>query len=84
MLLDSGIRRGTDIIAALALGARAVLVGRAYVYGLATAGQPGVAHAIDILTNELRTAMALSGAARLADISPSIVRHKPSSRPHTA
>jgi len=76
VLLDSGIRRGTDIIAALAFGARAVLVGRAYLYGLATAGQPGVAHAIDILTNELRTAMALTGAARLADIDASIVRDR--------
>lgn len=74
VLMDSGIRRGTDILAALALGARAVLVGRAYLYGLAAAGQPGVRHAIDILTHELRTAMALAGAANLGDLDPALVR----------
>lgn len=61
VLLDSGVRRGTDILAALRLGARGVLVGRAWLYGLAAAGEAGVAHAIDILVHELHTAMALSG-----------------------
>jgi L-lactate dehydrogenase (cytochrome) len=68
VLLDSGIRRGTDILAALALGARAVLVGRAYLYGLAVAGEAGVRHAIDILVDELRTAMALSGATSVTEL----------------
>ncbi|MGH9138253.1 MAG: alpha-hydroxy acid oxidase [Acidimicrobiales bacterium] len=68
ILFDSGIRRGTDIALALALGARAVLVGRAYLYGLAAAGEPGVAHAIDILADELRTAMGLTGAATIGDL----------------
>src|SRR5437870_5505299 len=49
VLMDSGIRRGTDIVAALARGASGVLVGRAYLYGLAAAGEGGVRHAIDIL-----------------------------------
>lgn len=74
VLVDSGIRRGTDILAALALGARAVLIGRAYLYGLAAAGEPGVRHAIDILSEELRVAMALSGVTRIADIDRDLVR----------
>jgi L-lactate dehydrogenase (cytochrome) len=74
VLFDSGIRRGSDIVMALALGARAVLVGRAYLYGLAAAGEAGVRHAIDILADELRTTMALCGAATLADLDRSLVR----------
>ncbi len=74
VLFDSGIRRGSDIVTALALGARAVLVGRAYLYGLAAAGEAGVRHAIDILADELRTTMALCGAATLADLDRSLVR----------
>ncbi|MGI8446354.1 MAG: alpha-hydroxy acid oxidase [Streptosporangiaceae bacterium] len=74
VLFDSGIRRGSDIATALALGARAVLVGRAHLYGLAAAGEPGVRHAIDILAGELRTSMALCGAATLADLDRSLVR----------
>jgi L-lactate dehydrogenase (cytochrome) len=65
VLFDSGIRRGSDILIALALGARAVLVGRAHLYGLAAAGEAGVRHAIDLLVKELRMSMALSGAERL-------------------
>lgn len=76
VLFDSGIRRGTDILMALALGARAVLVGRAYLYGLAAAGTAGVCHAIDILTDELRTAMALSGAATTGDLHPALIRRR--------
>ena len=74
VLFDSGIRRGSDIVTALALGARAVLVGRAHLYGLAAAGEAGVRHAIDILADELRTAMALCGAATLADLDRSLLR----------
>ncbi len=74
VFVDSGIRRGTDILAALALGARAVLVGRAYLYGLAAAGEPGVRYAIDILSEELRVAMALSGVATIADVGRDLVR----------
>ncbi len=74
VLFDSGIRRGSDIVTALALGARAVLVGRAHLYGLAAAGEPGVRHAIDILAGELRTSMALCGAATLADLDRSLIQ----------
>jgi 4-hydroxymandelate oxidase len=76
ILLDSGVRRGTDIVAALALGARAVLVGRACFYGLAAAGEPGVRHAIDILAHELETAMALVGADSIASLDGSVVRSR--------
>ena len=77
ILMDSGIRRGTDIVTALALGARAVLVGRAYLYGLGAAGEAGVRHAVDILADELRTATALVGATAVADLTPALVRTAP-------
>lgn len=68
LLLDGGIRRGTDVLKALALGASAVLIGRPYVYGLAAAGASGVAHVLQILRTELELAMALTGRRRLADV----------------
>jgi L-lactate dehydrogenase (cytochrome) len=74
VLFDSGIRRGADIVTALALGARAVLVGRAHLYGLAAAGEAGVRHAIDILDRELRMAMALVGARTLSDLGRDLLR----------
>lgn len=61
ILLDSGIRRGTDILKACALGADAVLLGRATLYGVAVGGQAGVGHALDLLSNELRLALTLLG-----------------------
>jgi isopentenyl diphosphate isomerase/L-lactate dehydrogenase-like FMN-dependent dehydrogenase len=76
ILMDGGIRRGTDIVTALALGAKACLIGRAHVYGLAAAGEPGVSHAIDILAKEIRLALALAGVASVADIDSSFVRHR--------
>ncbi|WP_440225190.1 alpha-hydroxy acid oxidase [Dokdonella sp. MW10] len=63
VLLDGGIRRGTDVLKALALGARAVLVGRPYVHALAAAGAPGVAHVLHILRSEFEVAMMLAGCA---------------------
>ena len=80
VLLDSGIRRGSDILVALALGARGVLMGRAYLYGLAAAGEAGVCHALDILADELRTAMALAGVTKLSEIDRNLVR-RPYQRP---
>jgi L-lactate dehydrogenase (cytochrome) len=74
VLFDSGIRRGADIVMALALGARAVLVGRAHLYGLAAAGEAGVRHAIDILGQELRMSMGLCGAVTVSDLDPGLLR----------
>lgn len=68
VLLDGGIRRGVDIVRALALGARAVLIGRPHWWGLAVAGETGVALVLDIFRRELERAMALSGCASLAAI----------------
>ncbi|WP_151704952.1 alpha-hydroxy acid oxidase [Nitrincola alkalilacustris] len=71
VLLDSGIRRGSDIFKALASGADAVLLGRSVFYALAVAGPFGVAHILRILRDELEATMALCGCARLADIKSS-------------
>lgn len=73
ILVDGGIRRGTDIVKALALGADAVMVGRPVLYALAVGGMPGVAHALTVLQAELEAAMALTGRAHLSDIDPSTV-----------
>ncbi|MDO9284996.1 MAG: alpha-hydroxy-acid oxidizing protein, partial [Aquabacterium sp.] len=73
LLVDGGIRRGTDVLKALALGAQAVLVGRPAVQALAAAGAPGVALAIRLLRDELEIAMALTGCATLADIGPGVL-----------
>ncbi|UUX96058.1 alpha-hydroxy acid oxidase [Aquabacterium sp. J223] len=68
LLVDGGIRRGTDVLKAVALGASAVLIGRPQVHGLAVAGAHGVAHVLRLLTDELRMAMAQCGCARLDDV----------------
>jgi 4-hydroxymandelate oxidase len=73
VLLDGGIRRGTDIVKSLALGASAVMVGRPPVYGLAIAGEAGVAHVIKLLRNELLMAMALLGCRDIATIDRSVL-----------
>ena len=75
-MLDGGIRRGSDIFKALALGASAVLIGRPYIYGLAVAGALGVAHVIKILREELEVTMALMGTARLQEINSRYIFHK--------
>lgn len=79
ILLDGGIRRGTDAFKALALGASAILIGRPYLYGLAAAGAPGVAHILQILRSELEACMALTGCPSLADITPETLLPAPSS-----
>ena len=68
VLLDGGIRRGGDVAKALALGARAVLVGRAYAYGLAAAGREGVAKAIEILRSELERTLKLLGCPSIHEL----------------
>lgn len=74
ILVDGGIRRGTDIIKARAMGATAVMIGRPYIYALATAGALGVAHLIRLLREELEIAMALTGCKTLEDISADVIR----------
>jgi 4-hydroxymandelate oxidase len=74
VLVDGGIRRGTDVLKALALGARAVLVGRPVLWGLATGGADGVTQALRMLQHELDLAMALAGCATLAEVTPDLVR----------
>lgn len=69
ILLDGGIRRGTDVFKAIALGASAVLIGRPYIHALAAAGPLGVAHVLRLLQDELEACMALCGVARLSQIS---------------
>ena len=73
VVVDGGIRRGTDILKAMALGASAVLVGRPAIWGLANAGAAGVAHVLRLLRDELEIAMALTGCATLADASPALL-----------
>ena len=73
VLFDSGVRTGADVVKALALGARAVLLARPYAYGLGLAGEAGVRHVIRCLLAELEITMALSGATRPSDLSPDLL-----------
>lgn len=76
VLVDSGFRRGSDIATALALGAKAVLIGRAHLYGLAAVGEADVRHCIDILARELRMTMQLSGARSIAEFDRGLVHQQ--------
>lgn len=73
VLLDGGIRRGTDVLKAIALGASAVLVGRPCLFGLSVAGAIGVAHVLNILRAELEVAMGLTGCATVSQITPAVL-----------
>jgi len=73
VLLDGGVRRGTDVLKALALGARAVMVGRPVAWGLAAAGEEGVVEILGLLQDELDLAMALVGCREVAEITPVFV-----------
>jgi len=73
ILCDGGVRRGSDVVKALALGARACMIGRAYLYGLAVGGERGVAHVLDLLGSDVRRTMALVGARTVADITEDLV-----------
>ncbi len=73
VLMDGGVRRGSDIVKALCLGARAVLVGRAYAYGLAAAGPAGIARALQILRSDVERTIRLLGCPSLADLDHSYV-----------
>ena len=80
LLVDGGIRRGTDILKALALGADAVLLGRPVLHGLANAGAAGVAHVLRLLQDELIAAMALCGLRSLGEIDAACLQRRPESR----
>lgn len=73
VLVDGGVRRGVDVLRALALGARAVLVGRPYVWGLAVGGEAGALRVLEMLRDELTMAMALSGTPTVEDVDRSLV-----------
>jgi len=74
LILDGGVRRGTHIIKALALGANACSTGRGYLYGLSAGGQKGVERALEIYRSELQRSMALMGCTRISDLGPEVVR----------
>jgi L-lactate dehydrogenase (cytochrome)/(S)-mandelate dehydrogenase len=74
VLLDGGVRRGSDVVKALALGARAVLVGRPYVYGLAVGGEAGVAGVLDVLRDEVERTLVLLGAPGVRALDPTWLR----------
>jgi L-lactate dehydrogenase (cytochrome) len=77
VLMDGGVRRGSDIVKAICLGARAVLIGRAYAYGLAAAGQAGVARALEILRTDVERTLKLLGCASIDSLDGSYVQvHK--------
>lgn len=69
ILIDSGVRNGLDVVRAIALGADAVMLGRAFVYALAAGGEAGVANLLDLFEKEMRVAMTLTGAKSVAGIS---------------
>src|SRR5262249_26275885 len=74
IICDGGIRRGGDIVKALALGARACMIGRAYLYGLGAAGERGVAGVIGLLADDMRRTMALLGRRSVAELDADVVR----------
>ncbi len=79
VLIDGGVRRGSDVLKALALGARAVLVGRPYLWALAAGGENGVRRMLESMRDELKLAMALSGVGSIREIGPSLVAPAPGS-----
>jgi L-lactate dehydrogenase (cytochrome) len=76
IICDGGVRRGSDIVKAVALGANACMVGRAYLYGLGAAGERGVDHALRLLDKGVRRTMTLSGARTIADLGPELVQRR--------
>ncbi len=83
VICDGGIRRGSDIVKALALGARACMIGRAYLYGLAAAGERGVDGVLGLLAADMRRTMALIGRRSVAELGPDVVRWRPDSQAGT-
>ena len=73
VLVDSGFRRGADVVKALALGATACLIARPQLWGLAVAGEAGVAHVLDIFRREIDRVMGLCGVTRIAELGPDLL-----------
>jgi 4-hydroxymandelate oxidase len=73
VLIDGGVRRGTDVLKAIALGAKAVLIGRPVLWGLAANGEAGVTHVLELLRSELDLAMALCGCTSLDQVSDDLI-----------
>jgi isopentenyl diphosphate isomerase/L-lactate dehydrogenase-like FMN-dependent dehydrogenase len=84
VLVDGGVRRGTDVVKALGLGARACLIGRPYVWALAAGGETGVEHLLRILKKEVEVAMAFCGCTTVSDIDATVVRARAASWPVSA
>ena len=76
VLVDGGVRRGCDVVKALALGAKACLIGRPQLWGLAVAGEAGVAHVLDIYRREIDRVMGLIGVTRIAELGPDYLRRR--------
>ena len=80
LLADGGARSGLDVVRLMALGAQGVLLGRAWIYALAARGEAGVSHVIDLITAEMRVAMALTGARNVSEITRDILTDLPAGR----
>ena len=76
IICDGGIRRGSDIVKAVALGARACMIGRAYLYGLGAAGERGVDHVLALLDSDIRRTMALTGRRRMSELGADLVQRR--------
>jgi isopentenyl diphosphate isomerase/L-lactate dehydrogenase-like FMN-dependent dehydrogenase len=81
ILVDGGVRRGADVVRALALGATACLIGRPHLWGLSVAGEAGVAHVLELYRSEMDRVMGLLGARTLADLTPALLAPRRSSHP---
>ena len=73
VICDGGVRRGSDIVKALAVGADAVMAGRLYLYALGAVGEPGVDHVLNLMRSGMERTMALVGAATVGDLGPELV-----------
>jgi L-lactate dehydrogenase (cytochrome) len=76
IICDGGIRRGSDIVKAVALGAQACMIGRAYLYGLGAAGERGVDGVLGLLADDIRRTMALLGRSSVAELDADVVRQR--------
>jgi L-lactate dehydrogenase (cytochrome)/(S)-mandelate dehydrogenase len=77
VLVDGGIRRGADVVKAMALGAAACLIGRPHLWGLAVAGEAGVAHVLEIYRREIDRVLGLCGISKITEIGPDLIFHRP-------